>query len=122
MGSENTCRSGSPVAPSVCPYELIFGIREARVQLALNRSEKAENKLLFDLLFEQRQAIEAQFGSPLTWKRLENKKSSRIEFAKQFDSYDPEQWEEIINWMIENLRRLHDAVDARLKNAASSLG
>lgn len=104
-----------------CPYELIFGIREARVQLAFNRSEKEENKFLFDRLLEQRQAIEAEFGSALSWKRLDNKKSSRIEIAKSFESYDSAQWDEIIDWMIENLRRLHDTLDHPLKSAASSL-
>lgn len=119
-GRDHWLGAGSGVRS--CPYELIFGIREARVQLALNRSEKSENKLLFDQLFEQRLPIEAQYGAPLTWKRLDNKKSSRIEAAKQFDSYDTAQWDEIIAWMIENLRHLHGALDSPLKKAASSLG
>lgn len=104
-----------------CPYELIFGIKEARVQLALSRSEKVENKSLFDALFEQREAIETKFDGPLDWKRLDQKKSSRVEATKEFDSYDVEQWTEIIDWMIDNLRRLHGTVDAPLKAAALTL-
>lgn len=104
-----------------CPYELIFGIREARVQLALSRSDKAENKALFDALAEQRDSIESDFGAPLTWKRLDHKKSSRIEIAKPFDSSEPEQWDEIIEWMITHLRNVHAALDGPLKTAASSL-
>lgn len=104
-----------------CPYELIFGIKEARVQLALSRSDRSENKALFDALFEQKEPIEKQFGAALIWKRLDNKKSSRIETAKEFDSYDTEQWIQIIDWMIDNLRKLHGAMDTSLKSAASSL-
>lgn len=105
-----------------CPYELIFGIREARVQLALSRSDKAENKALFDALVANREQIEGSMGAPLEWKRLDHKKSSRIEAAKEFDSYSPDNWDEIIGWMIENLRRLHQAIDNPLKAAASALG
>jgi hypothetical protein len=104
-----------------CPYQLIFGIREARVQVDLSRSEKAENKALFDALFEQREAIEEAFGLPLTWKRLDNKKSSRIELAKAFDGSKREQWDEMVEWMVDNLRKLHASLDAPLKAAASAL-
>lgn len=104
-----------------CPYELIFGIREARVQLALSRSDKSENKALFDFLYERREQIEADFGSPLVWKRLDHKKSCRIEFAKPFDSYETENWEEIVGWMAENLRRLNAAIDGPLRSAAAAI-
>ncbi|MGX5714071.1 DUF4268 domain-containing protein [Sphingopyxis terrae subsp. ummariensis] len=104
-----------------CPYELIFGIREARVQLALSRADKSDNKSLFDSLIASRESIEKEFGSSLVWKRLDHKKSSRIEFGKQFDSYDAAQWDEIIEWMTDNLRRLHRALDAPLKAAALTL-
>lgn len=104
-----------------CPYELIFGIREARVQLALSRSEKAENKAIFDLLFEQREAIETAYGEQLTWRRLDHKKQSRIETAREFDSYNTDRWDEIIKWMIESLRSFHSALDAPLRAAAARL-
>jgi hypothetical protein len=104
-----------------CPYELIFGIREARVQLALSRADKADNKSLFDSLIGQRQHIETEFGSDLIWKRLDHKKSSRIEAVKEFDSYDADQWDEIIEWMIDNLRRLHHVLDSPLRAAAAVL-
>lgn len=104
-----------------CPYELIFGIKEARVQVALSRSDKVENKAIFDSLFERRHEIESQLQSVPSWKRLDQKKSSRIEIAKQFDGYDVEQWDDIIEWMIENLRSLHKAMDAPLRAAATTL-
>ncbi len=101
-----------------CPYSLIFGSREARVQLEFNRSSRDENKLLFDQLFQHREAIDKNMGSALSWKRLDNKKSSRIELSRELDGYDQENWDEIISWMIEKLRALHCAVDAPLKAAS----
>lgn len=104
-----------------CPYNLIFGIREARVELSLSRSDKAENKAIFDALHERREEIEKEFGGPLAWKRLDHKKSSRIEAAANFDSYDPNHWDTIIDWLIDSLRRLHSACDQPLKAAAARL-
>jgi hypothetical protein len=118
-GKDHWLGAGSGIRS--CPYELIFGIREARVQFALSRFEKAENKALFDALFERKDTIEADFGAPLIWKRLDHKKSCRIEFSQAFDSSESDGWDEIIDWMIEHLRRLHNALEEPLKTAASSL-
>ncbi|HEY8604910.1 DUF4268 domain-containing protein [Tsuneonella suprasediminis] len=103
-----------------CPYQLIFGIREARVQLELIRSERSENKALFDELYAHRAQIEHDFGGPLEWKRLDNRKSSRVEFARNFDGYDAENWPEMIEWMVDHLRRLQKAIDVPLKSAAET--
>jgi hypothetical protein len=83
---------------------------------------KDENKFIFDGLLAQREAIEAAFGQPLDWKRLDHKKSSRIEFVKAFEGNDESQWDEIIDWMIDHLRRLYSAIDGPLKAAAASIG
>lgn len=104
-----------------CPYQLIFGKNEARVQLDLGRFERAENKALFDALLSEREAIDRNFGSELTWNRLDHRKSSRIEFQETFDSYDEENWPAIIGWMIENLGKLHQAIDPVLKRKAAQV-
>lgn len=105
---------------SGCPYELIFGKNEARVTLNLARSDKAENKRLFDALYARREEIDKDFGHQLTWKRLDVKKSSRIEYAKAFDGFNREQWPQIIAWMIEHIGALEKAIGTRLKSAAAS--
>lgn len=106
---------------SSCPFELIFGKKEARVQLAISRSERADNKALFDALHERREEIEESFGGELLWLRLDHRKSSRIQFALDFDGYDRDHWDEIIDWMIEHLTKLHAAIDAPLKQAAGTI-
>lgn len=106
---------------SGCPYSLIFGKTEARVELVLSRAATEENKWLFDQLFAQKAAIEATFGAPMEWKRLDQKKSSRIEYAKEFDCYQPENWPEIIRWMIEHIQRLEAAFGGPLKKLGRSM-
>jgi hypothetical protein len=118
-GKDHWLSAGSGVRS--CPYQLIFGLHEARVQVELSRSEKDENKHIFDSLLTKREAIESAFGEPLDWRRLDHKKSSRIAYARSFEASDESQWDAIIDWMIDNLRRLHLAIDGALKAAADSI-
>lgn len=105
-----------------CHYALIFGKTEARVELSLARSSTSENKLLFDALYERKSSIEAAFGAPLIWKRLDAKKSSRIEFSKEFDSYNRQTWPEIMNWHVQHMTRLEAAMSGPLREVRSKLG
>ncbi|MDF5022020.1 DUF4268 domain-containing protein [Vibrio parahaemolyticus] len=104
-----------------CPFTLIFGVREARVQIEMTRSESEENKFLFDRLYEQKDEIESAFGSSLDWLRLDDKKASRVQFRKDFDGYNREQWQEIINWLIQHMILLEKAFRAPLQHASEKL-
>lgn len=104
-----------------CPFELIFGKKEARVQLALSRAERHENKALFDALFEKREIIETHFGRPLEWNRLDHRKSCRIQIEKAFDGYDRANWPEIIEWMAMTLRDFHASINGPLHQLANEL-
>ena len=88
---------------------MIFSKDEARVELNLSRSEADENKWLFDKLFAQKDKIEAEFGAPFDWRRMDTKKACRIVFAKAFDGYSEESWPEMISWLSENVRKLEAA-------------
>lgn len=92
-----------------CPFSLIFGTREARVEFSMSRSEMVENKFMFDQLLERKAEIESSFGAELEWLRLDDKKASRIQFQKDFDGYDRENWPEIIEWMVKHMTMLEGA-------------
>ena len=94
---------------SSCPYQMIFARGEARVELGLQRSEAAENKWLFDQLSNQREQIEAAFGVPLTWRRMDDKKQSRVVYAQPFDGFNRESWPEITAWLSTHITRLEAA-------------
>ncbi len=130
-GKDHWLSAGSGL--SACPYCLIFGKKEIRVQVDFVRSNRDENKAIFDTLERQKAAIEQAFGAPLTWLRLDEKKASRIQFAKPVDGYDRENWPAMITWMVEHMTRIEQAfkeplaeVNVRLKNGSlirqSSLG
>ena len=51
---------------------------KARAELYIDFGVKERNKALFDRLYEQRESIEPQFDTPLSWERLDDKKASRL--------------------------------------------
>lgn len=102
---------------SGCAANLIFSKDEVRVEISLQRSVTAENKWIFDQLYAQRTAIEQAFGAELDWKRMEDKKSSRIEYARPADSYDRDNWPELIEWMGDHMERLEKAFSQPLQAA-----
>jgi hypothetical protein len=92
-----------------CHYSMIFSRDEARVQVNLQRSDAAENKWVFDQLLAERDKIEAAFGSELDWRRMDDKKASRIVYAEPFDGFDRSVWPEMIAWLSDHIRKLEAA-------------
>ena len=91
------------------------------MELSLARSDGAENKWLFDQLFARRDEIEAAFGRSLDWRRMDDKKQSRIVFAKDFDGYDKKSWPEMIAWLSEHIRALEVAFREPLNRIGRSI-
>lgn len=106
---------------SGCNYSLIFSKKELRVLLWISRSITEENKFLFDFLLEKKQPIEAKFGLPLEWVRLDEKKSCRIQFSYPIAGFDKECWAECIAWHLEYMSRLEQALKIPLQQAAEAL-
>lgn len=104
-----------------CPFQMIFGQHEARVEVSLQRSEAIENKWLFDQLFSRREEIETAFGHKLDWRRMDDKKQSRIVYSKDFDGFDKESWPEMVAWLSEHVRALEAAFRNPLNEAGRSL-
>lgn len=92
-----------------CPYQMIFSRDEARVEVSLQRSDAAENKWVFDQLFAEKDKIEAAFGAELDWRRMDDKKASRIVYAEPFDGFDRGMWPQMIAWLSDHIRKLEAA-------------
>ena len=92
-----------------CPFTMIFGIREVRVQVEMTRAGRIENKFIFDYLEKNKASIEATFGNELEWLRLDDKKASRVQFRKEFDGYNKDHWQEMIEWLISHMISLEKA-------------
>ena len=88
------------------PYQMIFGRDEARVELSLQRSETTENKWIFDQLIAAKDQIEDAFGAKLDWRRMDDKKASRIVYAQPFDGFNRDAWPEMIAWLSAHIQKL----------------
>ncbi|WNK20208.1 DUF4268 domain-containing protein [Halomonas piscis] len=103
------------------PYQLIFGKNEVRVGLSLQNSQAQANTLVFEQLEASRQTIEQAFGNTMDWLPLPNKKACRIQFAKPVDGYDKANWPKMIEWLVEHMTRLEQALHEPLKAANQAL-
>lgn len=102
---------------SGCYYNLVFGKKEARVELSLQRPSAVENKRVYDRLEKDRLAINERFGDELIWRRMDDYISSRIQFSKAFNGYLKENWPEIIDWLVRHVVALDSAVRGPLHEA-----
>jgi hypothetical protein len=76
------------------------------------------NKGLFDLLLSRRGELELAFGEPLDWRRLENRRASRIGVFREGSIDDsPEVLEDIRHWLVERLLRLKEVFNSPLSEA-----
>jgi len=106
---------------SNCPYSLIFAQKEMRVELVLGRASMEENKFLFDQLFLHKDKIEQVFGHPIEWLRLDDKKSSRIQYSMVADGFNKELWPKWIVWHVEQMTKFELALREPLKGAGTAL-
>ena len=106
---------------SGCAYNLVFLKKELRVELWISRTVTEENKLLFDFLAAMKSEIETEFGGALEWLRLDDKKSSRIQFSCGADGYNKDTWPQSIAWHLKYMSKLEQSLKVPLQNAADAL-
>ena len=90
---------------------------ETRAELYLDTPVAADNKAMFDALHAQRAAIEADFGGPLSWQRLDDKRASRISFTVPGGWVDDHSWPSAIEQSVSAMQRLYGALAARVDEA-----
>ncbi len=81
------------------------------VELNIDVRERELNKSLFDALVDDRARIEAQFGTPLQWERLDHRKMSRIKVSRALPTEGPfEHDHELHSWAVDSMVRMTDAL------------
>lgn len=106
---------------SGCPYSLILTKTELRVLLNFGRSKTIKNKFLFDEIAKHKKSIEESFGEPLEWLRLDDNKSSRIQFSVSAEGFNQEKWDECVKWHLTNMNKLDKALKGHLAKASQKM-
>lgn len=93
----------------------------ARAELYIDTGEQRSNKVIFDTLFSQREEIEKTFGDILEWERLEDKRASRVKSEQPANVFDRDQWNTMIEFMVDAMCRLEKAIHKPMKAANDKL-
>ena len=95
-----------------------FGVSRsyARVELTLVKSNAEENKYFFDELYKRKETIENNFGQPLEWERLDDKKMSRVKYEKKdVNFYNKDDWPAIMDFMVKYMPKFEKAFSEPLE-------
>jgi hypothetical protein len=97
-------------------YNYLIQKEWAGLDVYIDVGDPIRNKQIFDQLFAQKDDIEAEFGDTLDWRRMEDKRASRI--VKQYINHgnliEQERWDELQELMINAMIRFERAFSRRI--------
>lgn len=89
-----------------------------KAEIYIDTQDKAQNEALFDLLLQKKDPIELEFGEPLSWERLDNRRACRIAIYRD-GSIDAETDElaNISQWLVFHLLKFRDVFPKHIADA-----
>lgn len=108
--------AGAGVSGVAYEYYL-WAKEESAVEVYIDVDDKEENKRFFDKLYAEKEKIERDFGGPLEWERLDDKRASRIRYTISKGGLDDEaRWPVIQEALVEAMGRLSKAIQPHIRN------
>jgi hypothetical protein len=106
-----------PTGRSGIVYNYLILKNGAAVDLYIDTGNQERNKAYFDALFEQRDRIEAEFDAPLSWRRLDNKRASRVVYTLEDmgSLRQQDRWDDLFEKMIEAMIRFESVFRPRIR-------
>lgn len=92
-----------------------FDQGEIRAELGIFQRIGEDSKRYFDLLKQQQEAIELEFGEVLSWDSQLDRKTCRIFLRQAVDISDRSDWERQHQWLVEKLDKMHKVFSQRVK-------
>lgn len=92
-------------------YGYTVRMDDAQIEMFIDLGNAERNKRIFDNMLAQKEQIEALFGKPLDWQRLDNKQGCRIRYI--FDGgglLHKEKWAELQKAMIDGMVDFQKAI------------
>jgi hypothetical protein len=97
-------------------FVYVIWLEDAATELYIDwEQDRERSKAVFDALAGDRETIEREFGEPLSWERLDERRASRI--RKRFGSgglSKPEVWDRLQEQMVASMVKLEKALKPRL--------
>jgi hypothetical protein len=113
-GKEHWISAGA--GKSGLAFNYIIRMNDAQVELYIDQGEAEANKRIFDRLFASKEQIEAAFGEPLEWQRLDDRRACRIRHRLNLGGLtDRDRWPETQEAMIDAMVRLENALKPQIK-------
>ena len=101
---------GAGSGMSYVGYNSVATRNYIRIELYINSGDKNNNKTIFDSLFAKKDAIEADFGNPLSWERLDDNVTARVKYELSSVSiFNEEDWEKMIEFMVKAVPKFEAA-------------
>jgi hypothetical protein len=94
-----------------------------RAEIYIDVGDIEINKAYFDQLYSEHETIEREFGEPLSWERLNERRASRVAVYRPGSiSINSEELAKIRAWAIEKLLKFRTVFTERLKEMLSDDG
>jgi hypothetical protein len=101
---------------SAVGLNFVVSRKYARVEIYISRGSQEENKFIFDELMNEKDEIERDCENQLIWERMDIKKASRIKIEIQdVNLYEKDDWDKMISFMIDNVKKIEKPFRKRLK-------
>ncbi len=97
-------------------FQYVLADQRARVELYIDTFDAEENRRLFDLLAEEREAIEKSFGGELGWHAPEGTRAKRIVWETETGGLKtPDRWPALQDELIDAMGRLAAALKPHIE-------
>lgn len=108
-GKENWISAGAGI--SGLGWSYVIRMNDAQVELYVDTGDGDANKRIFDTIKSDQAQIEALFGGPLDWQRLDESRGSRVRHLLTSGGLrNTERWVALQDSMIEAMVQLHKAL------------
>ncbi len=115
-GPENYLSCGIGKAGVEINAAIAYNTARAEIYIDFGKNEAEKTKRLFDALLKEKEKIESEFGGPLEWLRLDEKRASIIRKTMPFIGLENrEQWPAVQDAMIDACVRLDEVFRPRLE-------
>lgn len=85
-----------------------------RVELYIYRGTPAANLELFHRLFREKDSIEAQIGSSLSWEELAGKRACRIALYRDGGVQNEDRHDEYVAWLVDGLQKFREVFNREM--------